>query len=88
MRRGPAGHALPWALNLAPAKDLAKLPGMNALTLQRILQGRPYASKRDLLRRHVLSPAQYAQWKDKLIVHRSWQAGEARRAKSDVLTRP
>ena len=46
-------------LNGASAKQLQQLPGIGQDDAERIVAARPYASKDDLLRRHVVSPGQY-----------------------------
>jgi len=46
-------------LNGASATQLRQLPGIGQDDAERIVAGRPYASKDDLLRRHVVSPEQY-----------------------------
>lgn len=72
-------EAAAWDLNQVSAAALATLPGIDAATVQAILAHRPYRSKRELLTRHVLSPAQYARWKADLVVHRSDTKGPAPR---------
>jgi len=59
-----------WDLNQASAATLSNLPGMDEATLQAMLAGRPYKSKRELVRRRILTAAQYASWKGYLVVHR------------------
>jgi len=46
-------------LNAAEATELARLPGLTPDDARRMAENRPYAAKDDLLRRHVLTPAQY-----------------------------
>ena len=46
-------------LNSASARQLQELPGIGQDDAERIVAARPYASKDDLLRRHVISAAQY-----------------------------
>jgi DNA uptake protein ComE-like DNA-binding protein len=57
-------------VNRAELKDLVRLPGISRNDAERILAGRPYRSKRDLLRRHLLTERQYERLKDYLIAHR------------------
>jgi len=60
-----------WDLNHASGAVLAGLPGIQPATLAAILAGRPYRSKRELLKRKIVSASQYARWKDYLVVHRT-----------------
>ncbi|MGH9487790.1 MAG: hypothetical protein ACRD04_09425 [Terriglobales bacterium] len=69
-RRSQA-HTKPWALNAVPAAILLRLPGIHPATVAAILAGRPYRSKRQLLQRGIVTPAEYARWKAYLVVHRS-----------------
>ena len=46
-------------VNHADAAALAGLPGLGPADADRIVAGRPYAAKEDLLRRHILDPHQY-----------------------------
>jgi DNA uptake protein ComE-like DNA-binding protein len=46
-------------VNGASARELQQLPGIAQDDAERIVAARPYASKDDLLRRHVISAAQY-----------------------------
>lgn len=62
-------------LNRAPATSLRRLPGMDAATVAAILAGRPYRAKRELVKRNILTPAQYARWKGYLVVHRARRPG-------------
>ncbi|MGH9472031.1 MAG: hypothetical protein ACRD1M_04745 [Terriglobales bacterium] len=67
----PAERSKPWDLNLVPAAALKALPGISAATVTAMIAGRPYAAKRELLRRHIVSAAQYAAWKSYLVVPRA-----------------
>ncbi len=58
-------------LNRATAEELRRLPGISAAAIAAIAAGRPYTAKHQLLTRGVLSPGQYAIWKDELVVHRA-----------------
>ena len=46
-------------VNRADPAALAGLPGLRPADAERIVAGRPYASKEDLLRRHILDAHQY-----------------------------
>ena len=58
-------HHGPMNINTASSKDLQTLPGMDADTADRIVANRPYRSPQDLLRRRLVTHAQY----DKLDGH-------------------
>jgi DNA uptake protein ComE-like DNA-binding protein len=58
-------------LNRADIKELAGLPGITARDAARIAAARPFYSKRDLLKRHILTSEQYERVKDRVIAHRA-----------------
>jgi DNA uptake protein ComE-like DNA-binding protein len=47
-------------LNSASKEDLAKLPGITEDTADKIIAGRPYKSKVDLVKNKILTSAQYS----------------------------
>lgn len=49
----------PLDLNTASKGDLETLPGMDGPAADRIVAGRPYQSSAELLRRHIVSKAEY-----------------------------
>jgi DNA uptake protein ComE-like DNA-binding protein len=55
-------------LNSAGRKRLAALPGLTAADADKIVANRPYESRRDLLRKGVLSEAQFEKMKDSVYV--------------------
>lgn len=57
-------------LNQATVEQLAALPGMGVVYARRIVEGRPYQSKNQLVTRGVLPRAAYEQMKDRVIAHR------------------
>lgn len=61
-------------INAASKEELTALPGIGDAYSQKIIDGRPYNSKRDLLTRKIVPQATYDQVKDKIIAHRP--AGE------------
>jgi hypothetical protein len=52
-RKGPTD------INTAAAQDLGKLPGVTAAEAQAIIAGRPYENTSQLVKKHILSKAQY-----------------------------
>jgi DNA uptake protein ComE-like DNA-binding protein len=76
-RPGPAGSgqlAAPSAalvdINRATAGDLEALPGIGKALAAKIIGGRPYANKQQLVQRGILTPAVYDTVKDRLIAKR------------------
>lgn len=55
----PSAHGQTVDLNSASKKDLAALPGVGPDHAQSIIDGRPYASKEDLLKKKLISQDTY-----------------------------
>ena len=72
-KQGEPGHAgsnadeSPVDVNSASAARLEALPGITAATAERIVRGRPYDDPGDLLKRGILSRAEYARVRDRLV---------------------
>ena len=55
-------------LNSAGRKRLAELPGLTPADADKIIANRPYENRRDLVRKNVLSEAQFEKMKDSVYV--------------------
>ncbi len=58
-------------INSASKEQLAAIPGIGETYAQKIVAGRPYRTKRDLLTRRIIPRSMYEKVKDQIIAHRS-----------------
>jgi len=69
--RAPGAAVAPQAgmvdLNSATAEQLKALPGVSEADSTKIIRGRPYADKGQLVSRHVVSEATYDKIKDHVV---------------------
>lgn len=63
-----AGHHLV-DLNSASSSELTELPGVSAATARRIIRNRPYRDTNELVTKHIVSDAEYANIKDIVTAH-------------------
>jgi DNA uptake protein ComE-like DNA-binding protein len=57
----------PLDLNSAPEKHLIKIAGVDEALAKKIIAGRPYKRKDELVHKHILNEVQYEQIKDKIV---------------------
>jgi competence protein ComEA len=67
-------------INSATKDQLTALPGIGDAYSQKIIDGRPYNTKRDLLTKKILPQATYDQVSDKIIAHRATTKAAAKKS--------
>jgi competence protein ComEA len=58
-------------INSASSEDLQKLAGVDAAIADKIIAGRPYTSKGELLTKGVVSKKEYDAIRDKVVAHKA-----------------
>ena len=66
----PVEDAGPLDINTASERELQALPGMGAAYARRVVEGRPYTAKNQLLTRGVLPPSAYEAIRNRIVAHR------------------
>jgi DNA uptake protein ComE-like DNA-binding protein len=56
-------------LNSASESDLERLQGIGPVMAKKIIQGRPYRSKDELVRRKIIPVSAYGHIRDRVIAH-------------------
>ena len=75
-------------INAASKEELTALPGIGDAYSQKIIDGRPYNTKHDLVTRKIIPQATYDQVKDKIIAHHAATTGEKKTKKSSGAATP
>jgi len=61
-------------INTASKEDLMKLPGITDETAQKIVDGRPYKSKADLIKKSILTKAEYGKVRNRIVARQEKSA--------------
>ena len=64
-------------INTASKEELSQLPGIGDALSQKIIDGRPYNAKTDLVRRKIIPQSTYDGIKDQIIAHHAGGASKA-----------
>ena len=63
-------QAAPLDINTASAAELRALPGMGDAYVKRVIDGRPYTAKNQIVTRGILPQVVYDKIRDRIVAHR------------------
>jgi competence protein ComEA len=63
-------------INSASKEDLMKLPGVSEELAQKIIDARPYKSKGDLLKKQILTKAEYGKVRNRIVARQEAKTPE------------
>ena len=70
-------------INSASKDELEKLPGIGPATSQKIIAGRPYRAKNELVSKKIVSKSEYEKIKEQIIAHQD-TAGAKKNASKET----
>jgi competence protein ComEA len=79
---GKTSSAKKLDINTATKQELEALPGIGPAYSQKIIDGRPYQAKNDLVRKKIVPQATYDKIKDQIIAHQPSTESAAKTKKS------
>jgi len=69
-------------INTASKEELSQLPGIGDALSQKIIDGRPYNAKNDLVRRKIVPQSTYDGIKDQIIAHHTGASKASKKGSS------